>query len=168
MKAFDQAKRWGIVPEFHPGTDRASRDKVRSEYREMLLAMAKEYQARASLMRRPPMPGPRPPTHEDPPPMPTEVKDPTTEEGLRLQREMLDEYTKKNDEWLDTVFFPVEAERVIWEAARDVRETWEAERRAKRELWRDEVYAWAPVVLKIGIGIAAVGVGIYVAMRAFS
>ena len=165
MRAFDQAKRWGIVPGFHPGTDRQSRDEARSKYRDELLAMAKEYRARARSMSRPPLPGPRPPVHEDPPPMPTEVMSPTTVEGKRLQDEMLAKYNQENDEWCDTVLFPVEAERVIWEAARDVREDWETERRAKRDLWRDEVYEWSPILLKVGLGLAGLATAAYFVWR---
>lgn len=165
-RAWDQTRRWGIVPQYSPSPEPAGREATVDSFREALLRMQREYRLRAQKMRRPPAPGPRPLVHEDAPSMPSEMpgaaKDPSTPEGLAAQKAILDEYTRKNEAWLDTVFYPGEAERLIWEAAREVYEDWETDRRASRENWKDEVYSWAPVLLKIGIGLGGLAAAAYV------
>jgi len=49
------------------------------------------------------------------------------------------EYKAKNDEWLDTVFYPGEAERAIWEIANEALEESRRQIRAEADLARDEL-----------------------------
>jgi len=167
MRAFDQAKSWKIVPTFVP--DPTDRTKARDQFRDALIAMGKEYRKHAAQMRRPPMPGPRPPVHEDAPPMPSEAPGSATDaakpEMIAAQKAILDAYTAKNDEWLDTVFFPNEAERVIWEVANEVHEEWLIARRARLELWRDDVSEWGMIALKFGVGLGGLAAIGYVIWR---
>lgn len=58
---------------------------------------------------------------------------------MNEERRLHEEYTKINDEWLDTVFFPGEAERVIWETANEVYEESLRRMRAEADLARDEL-----------------------------
>lgn len=101
---------------------------------------------------------------------------------MAAERRLHEEYTKKNDEWVDTIFFPNEAERVIWEAAHAVEEEFEravrAEadlardqmdiRRAKREQLREAAESWSPILLRIGIAAGGLSAVAYVIWRIFS
>lgn len=48
-------------------------------------------------------------------------------------------YSVRNEEWLDTVFYPGEAERALWEAANEVLEESKRRIRAEADLAQDEL-----------------------------
>ena len=190
--AFDQAKAWGIVPKFipTPGDKPEDREKGRDALRTAAKAMEKEYRARAALMRRPPMPGPRPPQCEGAPPFPAAqnypadpklVEYPETEadfeanrlalqklselmeESMGAEKKVLAEYTVRNDEWLDTQFYPHEAEKRLWEIAREVLEEWETDERARIDLRDQAMKRWTPFAAYIGVGLAAAAAAAWIA-----
>lgn len=182
--AFEVAKAWGIVPTFAatPGEKSEEREKGRDALRLACKAMEKEYRARAALMRRPPSPGPKPPKCEGAPPFPEAQKYPACpnlieypeteeqfeqnrlilqrlseqmEESAGAEKRILKEYTERNDEWLDTKFFPHEAEKRLWEVANEVREEWEVAERARLDLRDQAMRRWASFAAYVGVGLAA-------------
>ncbi len=64
---------------------------------------------------------------------------PSFDAVMAEERRIHEEYTKTNDEWLDTIFFPGEAERVIWETANEVYEESLRRLRAEADLAREEL-----------------------------
>ena len=179
--AFEQAKAWGIVPTFEatPGERSEDREKGRDALRAAVKAMEKEYRTRAARMRRAPMPGPKPEQCEGMPPFPEAqgypeapqlIEYPETEadfEKNRLVLQKLSEqmeasmgaekavllaYVAKNDEWLDGVFFPHEAEKRLWEVANEVREDWEVAERARIDLRDQAMRRWGTLALYVGGG----------------
>lgn len=194
--AFEQAKTWGIVPKFvpTPGEKSEDREKGRDALRVACKAMEKEYRARAALMRRPPAPGPRPLVCEGAPPFPAAqnypadpklIEYPETEEqfeqnrlilqrlseqmeqSMNAEKEVLQKYLVANDEWLDTRFFPHEAEKRLWEVANEVLEEWETGERARIDLRDQAMRRWAPFAAYIGVGLAAAAAAAWIAGKMF-
>lgn len=165
MTAFEQAKKWGIVPRYQPGSiqDPGDRKKMEETYRAALEKMRVEYKKRASMLLLLPTPGPRPPEYVGAPPFPEAHPDPTTPDEIRIEEERISAYNKKNNEWLDSVFFPGEAERVIWEAACEIFEERERDRRAQASLRWSNFKSVAPAIAKIAVGVAALAAAFYVA-----
>ncbi len=68
-----------------------------------------------------------------------------------------------NDVWLDTKFYPNEAEHVIWQASKTMLDDWVLDKRAAMLLRADWIRSWAPLVAYVGVGIGVLVAGVYVA-----
>lgn len=125
--AWDLANAWGIVPKYSRD-DGVPPDIARHAFLDELKKMQAAYLERAEVMQRPPKPGPRPADH-DLPPFP----------DYDASQDEVKAWGEKNDVWLDTVYYPAEAERVIWEAAHEVYDQRARDRRAARGILYDRL-----------------------------
>jgi len=194
MKVVEQSEAWklaqklGIVPVFHPekpkppaksGEGEADRYPYRDEFRKALLTFEKEFKSRIAEMDPPPDPGPKPEEHE-PPPMP--------KGGAKDDRQVATDWARDvNDPWIDSVYYPHEAERIVWVVAMARQEQWHLDKKAAVLLAEDErqkveaerqrleriavakrerIMGWALIIYRIGIAVVAVGAGIYFGLKA--
>jgi hypothetical protein len=170
--AFQMAQKWGMVPSYQvrvltgestvespvtPEADRIrAREKAQDHFRDALNNMTREYRKRVQGMRRPLAPGPKPAPYE-------EMEPPPSFPEATASAETLEKYRRTNDRWVDEVFFPNEAERVIWEVANDLYQAWLLDRRAALADRMDTLrpWLWGALVAMGSIGVAVVAWGVF-------
>lgn len=149
--AFEFAKEWGIVPEWKVGEEEKSSNtrKYRDNFNKALATMKIEYELRAKSFKRPIDPGPRPEDHdlpEIPPPL--------------ASSDECQQFARTQDNWLDVVYYPAEAERVVWETASGILRNYEIDRKIRRLERLEWIKAWAPRIAVILAGLAGAAVGL--------